>query len=305
MDNSQQHNIDLFLRKELAPSEIEDFNEQLKSNPDFKKEFDFQKEVFEGINHYRHAQLKARLVSIDVSGLGSPGLLTSGISKVILGAGLISSLGLMTWYFTKDSNFDASQIPKTEQISAPVNITAVDWTWKLPEQKAIKKVSSAHSFLSTKPVEKVKESTLVKGDDQVVEVQKEVKEPNFSVNIKKPNLSSMSDDDRFKSEIVDKSMMNPSTVSNTVSDPVSVQVKKSTGKLQYKYFDGKLFLLGDFTIEPYEILEINKKSGREIFLFFKESYYLIETTSKYSILKAIQEVHLIKELDILKQNKTE
>ena len=67
-----------FLDNELSPDELIKFNEELSQNPELVKELNFQKELVEGINANRKAELKARLDSINVGG----GLPSSTISTI-------------------------------------------------------------------------------------------------------------------------------------------------------------------------------------------------------------------------------
>ena len=73
--------------------------------------------------------------------------------------------------------------------------------------------------------------------------------------------------------------------------------------LKYKYFDGKLFLYGDFNEQPYEILEINGVKERKLYLFFESKYFNIDVTDKVKELDQIVNPKLVNELDIIRNNK--
>ncbi|MEQ9307751.1 MAG: hypothetical protein RJQ14_27825, partial [Marinoscillum sp.] len=87
----------------------------------------------------------------------------------------------------------------------------------------------------------------------------------------------------------------------TVVDVKTVQKKNES--LKYKYFDGKLFLYGDFNDNPYEILEINGTTDRRLFLFYNKAFYSIEITDKIQELSPIGNGKLIDELEIIRNNK--
>ena len=153
---------------------------------------------------------------------------------------------------------------------------------------------------------------MVEEDDQVV-VEKssinentanseEIVEKEFEPSFEAPSVAEVKDEDAFKSENLDEL---PEVAKDTESkDPIDVETELTRSKtIKYKYYDGKLFLSGDFDQEPYEILEINNEEGRRIYVYYLGVYHQVSTTDKLIELPVVQDQAIIKELDLLKDNK--
>jgi len=69
----------------------------------------------------------------------------------------------------------------------------------------------------------------------------------------------------------------------------------------YQVIEGRLLLYGDFSEEPYELLEISINSEKELYLFFKDKYYEIEeTASEATPLQPVTNKSIVRELEKLK-----
>ncbi|MBR9998402.1 MAG: hypothetical protein KFF73_05490, partial [Cyclobacteriaceae bacterium] len=71
----------------------------------------------------------------------------------------------------------------------------------------------------------------------------------------------------------------------------------------YELNEGTLTLYGNFEEIPYEILEINSSDGKRLFLNYRNNYYMLLNTHEISALNPITDTTLIRELDIVKNNK--
>lgn len=71
----------------------------------------------------------------------------------------------------------------------------------------------------------------------------------------------------------------------------------------YKLNEGVLTLYGNFEDIPYEILEINSSDGKRLFLNYKNNYYMLINTGEISPLNPVTDTTLINELEIVKNNK--
>jgi hypothetical protein len=69
------------------------------------------------------------------------------------------------------------------------------------------------------------------------------------------------------------------------------------------FFDNKLYLLGNFDEMPYEIIELNAKSGKSYFLFYSDNFYKLETDQlKPAPLQRVENDSLVNELKIIQMN---
>ena len=128
---SNIENIDSYLDGSMSQSDRTLFEQSLESDPGLKREFDFQKNLVDGIKEARRLELKTRLNSIDVSGLSSG----SGLSAGTITAGVVITAGLIIggYYMFKDSSAEDMQTETvTEQvIEEPVSeepVSVVDDT---------------------------------------------------------------------------------------------------------------------------------------------------------------------------------
>jgi len=77
-------------------------------------------------------------------------------------------------------------------------------------------------------------------------------------------------------------------------------------KFHYQYYNGKLFLYGNFKNIPYEILEVNQADGQQLYLYYSGDFFSIESgTVKVSPLKMIEDDLLINDLNIILNQKAE
>ena len=82
-------------------------------------------------------------------------------------------------------------------------------------------------------------------------------------------------------------------------DPIDVKTENTKSlDIKYKYYDGKLFLSGDFDRAPYEILEINSASGRRIYVKYLDKYYQVGVTDQLTALPEVTDVAIIDELKV-------
>ena len=98
---SNIEHIDSYLDGSMSQADRVQFEQSLGSDPGLKREFEFQKNLVDGIKEARRLELKTRLNSIDVSGLTS----SSGLSAGTITAGVVITAGLIIggYYLFKDT----------------------------------------------------------------------------------------------------------------------------------------------------------------------------------------------------------
>ena len=90
-------------------------------------------------------------------------------------------------------------------------------------------------------------------------------------------------------------------VKENVENAVEVAtIQDRKNKFHYKFFENKLYLLGNFDEMPYEIIELNSKSGKSYFLFYDDSFYKLKSDQlKPAPLVKIENDSLVNELKII------
>ncbi len=291
--------IDDYLRNDLPPPEMETFHQQLASDPALQEEFNFQKAIVDGIKAHRKSQLKGRLQAIDLP--ASVHFWQTGMAKLMGGATLTVGLAVAGYFWLADTQ--VGEEPQAMVSSGgPKNIDLSEFS--IPAAPAVV------------DVERVKPTKQILTADQVasplelpVGAEKEVAEntptetKTFNPDIAVPGDQSLVDEDSFTAPEVKNEVL--TTAKNTqVSTALTVELaEEDTEELRYKYFDGKLSLYGRFGGSPYEIIEINRSGGREVFLYFRGGYYDLLPTSQPKLLSLLTDEDTISQLEILRQEK--
>ena len=127
------------------------------------------------------------------------------------------------------------------------------------------------------------------------------------INVPEPDMD-QSDGNSADNELKDSgnNNFNDATTKNKLEDKVIAAkiIKSKDYSFHYSFTEGSLKLYGDFTGNPYKILEINSTRGKDYFLFYNEKYYYLrQNTRVVKPLELVKNQGLINELNILKDNK--
>lgn len=308
MNPTQQHQIEAYLRGELSPEQLKDFNQLLASDPSFAQSVHFEEKIVEGLSEVRKAELKARLDAIDVAPTGWIGMgqfANSALVKTLGGIAVASVVGVLVYTnleVDEHSEIDQSKVIATEN-TYPQAQESISFDWNLSEET-----------LEPTRVEEQYESQSESVDlsEKLEEIQpaleeKAVEKTNkeFDLNVPVPQPGDLAREEGLVTPESDLPEMEATDeVANAELTPVDVEtIQKKNESLKYKYFDGKLFLYGDFNEQPYEILEINGVKERKLYLFFESKYFNIDVTDKIKELNQIVNPKLVNELDIIRNNK--
>jgi hypothetical protein len=137
---------------------------------------------------------------------------------------------------------------------------------------------------------------------EITPIVEEKKSDSFTPSITLPDNDDFEVDEEFSTEVVTSDdFENPGITAATNVD-VNV-IQNSSDQLMYVLFDGKLSLIGNFSKSPYEILEVNSKVGKTLFLFYNDKYYALELTSEQQLLVALKDKENIEQLNILRNHK--
>ncbi len=296
----------------MSPEEAASFEKELASDPTLKAESDFQSEIIQGIKEYRKTQLKARLDAIDVS----PGWVEfaqqSALVKSFGGIAIATAIGSGVYFLadTKEENPAMREMADVEAIAemtVPVYEEPV-FEWAIQEYIAPqgKEVTKARTIKNATVADEQSEITPVATTAETEAITnaviEEKQEESFTPEFSAPDAGDISE----SSEVSAATLDDVPVVSSTESDlkPIEVETRNTkSSKIKYKYYDGKLFLNGNFSSEPYEILEINSATGRRIYLLHMNKYYEVRINDKLSELPEVRDVKLIRELRLIKANK--
>ena len=263
--------IDNYLTNRLSGEEKIAFEKQLEADPTLKQQLEFQQQIVHGVKQARIAELKAMLNNVPVSAVSTSATIGK-IGIAIVTAGLIGTALYYTYFDSEDILVPELQ---EEIVSEPPATPQPIVIEKAPDEEP----ESSESQNATSSQNEV--------------IQKVV--PKTSAPIRKPTI-----------EVVDPSAdlltdneevtLNPSESRSVSVSQLEVEADNSNKKynFHYQFVSGKLMLYGSFDKSLYEILEING-STHSIFLYYKDSYYLLdEKKTEITKLSPVEDSALIR-----------
>lgn len=312
LENSEL--IDAYLDGKLSGKEKLEFEEKMQTDPVLETEFQLQKDIVNSLKEYRKAELKARLDNINVgSGVGS------GINAVnwVITAGITSMIGLGAYlYLNQDEEAALSEPSDNTELNyekAPDEIGDEITTIEPSEGKkpSFEEGVIDESIAEENKENEISEITDVSTEEKLAEniVQPKGSEPTENeaeVEVIKPNvIESFEEDGNMDIDSqVDLPENNLSQAGAGHTIPLEVESKDDEKHhFHYRYYNSKLYLYGDFKNIPYELIELNTSSGKNLYMYYKGSFYYIqENQMQVKPLKKIKDVKLIEQLDGLRDN---
>lgn len=279
--------IESYLKGELTGAEKTAFEAQLEQDPLFKSEIELQTDIVNSLKTYRKNQLKDRLNNIDVSGgttLGKVAALKYAASLVVIGL-----LSYGSYVFLLSENEQEKVAAKQEVIQEKQEVEA-------PE---VQENPAVLNKTETKP-------NIIPDEIKVPEKKKPIAKRESKEVVISPNVIDTFDANEIivKNSDFDNSLENSASPTDKFTD-VEIRHEDSKGKeLKYKYLNKKLYLYGDFSDAPYELIELNSTVGKKLFLYHNDSYYQLSENQKIvTPLNPIYDSLIIQELDSLKGQK--
>ncbi|WP_420575547.1 hypothetical protein [Ekhidna sp.] len=301
MTNQQLEQIDKYHSGRMSESEMASFEKQLESDPSLKAESDLQADITSGLKEYRKLELKARMDAINVGPTWMEFVGQSALMKSMGGVIVASVIGTGI-YLYGDKN-EETQSTDPVEINAPV-AESIEYVWELGEE-----TGNSENVKLDKPVVADEGSTVVADQIAKTEVTPAEKSElvsekteSFKPTFEAPVVTDVEENNKFQASGLDKLPETTGVVKS--EEPIDVVTESNrSNTIKYKYYDGKLFLSGDFDKAPYEILEINSATGRRIYVHYLDTYYKVGVTDRLSELPVVKDQDVIKELKLLRENK--
>ncbi len=305
----------------MSPDEMLAFENQLHTDPVLHSEFELQQDIINSLKDFRKSQLKARLdqVPVSVSPTGIVGVKTAAL---IVLTGII---GVGTYLFL-NNQAESSPESANELVVEAVEPEVLDEAVETLSSEDLGSAEDNVAFEDNAAVEE--ESTAVEVDNNQIDASAADSEVNAksSKAVAEATAPNRTEEEQTKvatpvinsPQIIDPSLEDNSDETLEIPTPklgetevsenpvLEVETTKENNHefFHYQYYSGKLYLYGDFTDNPYEIIELNSTSGKKLFMFYNDNYYRIfDNQVDLTPLKAVQDKDVIKELDIIKENK--
>jgi len=268
-----QEKIDAYFGGTLSADEMRELESAVSENPELQKEFQFQNDISEAFKELRIAELKAHLNTVSVT----PNPFDYALIKIFSGIVIVTGISIIGYFM----------LPKSVENEPIINDTALQTESPVvaePLEKQDKPVSDEKPSQADKTVAKSsKEST-----------------KNVEPKPVKPNIIEDFDDTETTDVISapENDALENSTFSNSAFE---VEIKSSQEyTFHYKFLGNRLFLYGDFTEEPYNIIEFKSDTTSQFFFSFQNHYYALErSNNQITPLSAITDSELITQLNSL------
>lgn len=278
---------DLYLKDKLSGKELVDFEETMRQDPLLQSEMKLQKEVYQALAETRKAGLKARLNQIPID--QSPWFVgTAFRMTAIVSALVVTSVATyVTLNPSESENVVKIDVAPEEQLAASQSILplaspkpAVSATEKTVTNEIVNRKTEA-SLPSTRPAETKKATSR-----EIPQIQRPAVASDFSENDVQLDYSDF--------ELPQKQALQSNT---SMRSDISVEkVVDPAYQFHYQFYNGKLFLYGNFQDSPYKIIALNTEEERSLFLEYASQYYRIVEQEEVLPLTSITDTSLVKEL---------
>jgi hypothetical protein len=305
-DLPYNHQLENYLLGKLSEAEHHQFEQQLAHDSQLREELDMQHDIMEGLKESRRLELKARLDNVPVNS----GWVYSPLAKIAAGIVIVGTAGLAIFFNYEGSNSDESKLVSEIAISSETNFTEIPAIPEpvftpLAENTSSTLVQPVAEAVVTEPKKATKASTKSLANKGVSQPKGEAVEKDYTVS--SPNLVSDFEDQDFVAAPIGDKPKNKvfESTGKFITQPLDVATKADEKyNFHYQFTDGKLYIFGEFSQAPYEVLEINKNGKSQYFLYFSGNFYSLKNNQrKPTPLEQITNKNLIKELTITRSSK--
>ncbi|SMG17252.1 hypothetical protein SAMN05661096_00935 [Marivirga sericea] len=283
--------IEAYFEGVITPAEKAMLDAKIESDPLVKAEFDLQQHIVKGISNARKLELKSRLAAIDLP-INTGILAGSGVKWL---AGTIAGVTLFgsILYWTLIS-FENNIKPIDIKISQEVSFTTTPLN-SFPELLGEKNEIIAFNKTKSSP----SEPTAVKK-----QTNSELIEKDATAKVQPQALMSYDDEQLFKNQN-DGQLENIASrdIAHNRADKTEIEffeALEKEGNYHYRYYNSKLYLYGDFKQMPYQIIELNDKGKKQLFLSHNNEVYAIkDNTTQLTELSKLQDEMLKMEIQLI------
>lgn len=271
--------LDDYLANRLQGSDRVAFEERIQSDPELTQALQTQKHIVDGLRKVRMAELKAMLQAVPVPPA------TTGMStflKITVGTFSAAFVGLVLYFgFIKSEK--PTPVATEQPTAAEQNVTPSE-----PQPETNNEVVIAEENKTTTASQKETKNT----KDVSAEQPK----------ITKPVIEAFTPTEEQGETGTHQEMDAPVTSNTTrVSTKPSITAEINTDNKKYTFhyvlINDRLTLYGNFEKNIYEIIEVFNNDKRTAFLFYKNNYYLLNTSdTKVKPLTPINDPVLLEKL---------
>lgn len=285
--------IESYFEGSISPTDKSMLEARIKSDPLVKAEFNLQQNIINGISQVRKQELKTRLASISLP--THTGILTGSGAKWLAGtvAGVTIFGSILYWSLI---SFNESIKPIDLQFNQEISfnkesLAVLPKPITLADHGANKQVAKTTTIAEPATIAKreILEKEEIAGKTATVEPQ---------------SLMSYEDDKVFANRTEDnlENIASRDVAHNRAdkTEIVFLDAIEDLGSYHYRYYNSKLYLYGNFKEIPYQIIEINDRGKKQLFLSHNEEVFIIkDNTIDITELKKLEDEILRMEIQLI------
>ena len=281
--------LDQYVGNRLTAQDRAAFEKKLASDTSLQNEFNVQKRVVEKIREARIKELKTMFNNVPASALEPTG--TSLVTQVTLGVAIVGAIGAgLYFYLSNDDKVADQHIAKQEEVTShlPQIVEPQQEETSAQESPATGGPESVETKSVVPPAENKKNDAAIPQADANAKEEAEGPAP---LDVFDPSEETESSSTTPEAKTSESSPLSKSSI--------VVETDNSNKKynFHYQFKNGKLHLYGTFEKNLYEIMEFFSGNKRTVFLYYKDSYYLLnEENETIKPLAPINDPSLLKKL---------
>jgi len=266
--------VGAYLDGELSGNELDSFESLMNSNESLAREVRLQKEVIEGINAHRKAELITRLNNIPVS---SGGFTSGSLAKFVAGAIIIGGVGYGVYQFLiQDPEIEETTI--VQNATPPDVITEEEISVDNTGENNIDEKAENTEARPSQQLDKVSPSNDISKEPVKQNTNTEENTPEIILPVVPDPQEAIDNGVEEELEIPSAAIGAPDVTEKTSMEVDIIYNSRFT--FHYQVIAGKLVLYGNFNEEPYQIIEINVNKEKQWYLYFKDHYYSIDKLNR-------------------------
>lgn len=273
--------LDDYIGNRLAGADKEYIERKLEQDPDLRSEYAVQKQIAAGLRNARVAELKQMLNNIPVPPANGQ---FSGLAKVagvvIVAVGSLS-IGYYFWQSGTQRPTPGSSLTEQPAERAP----------SAEQERTSEIISDKTEPALEEPKITPAPASPGKDDNKPASAQKNTSR----INVFDPT----SDQESAADPVIPEANVSNGPQATMKASQMLVETNNTNKKYSFHYQvnDGKLILYGPFEENFYEILEFIASEKRTVFLYYRDSYYLLNTREeKITPLAAVNDPELLSKL---------
>ncbi|MEQ8359147.1 MAG: hypothetical protein RH860_06635 [Cytophagales bacterium] len=300
MDNLSQREIliEKYISGEMTSEELRSFENEMDNNSELKEEVSFQKDVISSLKLERKAALKARMDNVKIP---SPyaSYYTAGIASVALISGIVF---FSTFWPMEEKNIISPKEELTEITETIPENSGETINEIIAESESSNDVENEAILNTEKDENEESVSGRIIKKEVISENPARLKTENKTLNIITPKAPEPLSDTGISKSDLDNDKDDFINSDKRETNKVEVEIKTSNDyKFHYQYYNNKLFLYGDFSKSPYELIELNRDDSKNLYMYFSGKYFALESNQMDIVkLSPIRDKIIIKGLDNLR-----